>query len=452
MRPRRRWWWLVAGLVWLACSGDGSDSATVSTVDSLDSVDSALGDTSVPVDSVDSAPPDSQPETRLEDTAPVEDTALVEDTAPVEDTFPDASPETAAETETTTGCPGLPPGHQRHVVISYPYTAGGAGSPRWLVRVLEEDGVLGAVTAELELERAFDGVVAFRDDGGLAVSRHDDGTIGVFTVDLDGRVTVIEPHLDPGAYVDQVHIAGDHLLLVDGNWPENGGGVYRASLSCDGAVGPATRLYPAKLALGLALAGDTHVLAATEAVTGDPGTIHLVAPTGGAWTRLDGVDLFADDEDSLASLLVTNDGRFALAGDNQEFAPEIDNRIGVAALDDNEITSVGVITPLLDPVAMVASPFDDAILVVSGYGDAVRVLSYDPERDPPFADQGEPQYVTTPPALPGSAARTGDLVLVVENVAIRRFRFARGGKVVDLGRTAEGSGYDSIPGAIGIQP
>jgi hypothetical protein len=107
-------------------------------------------------------------------------------------------------------------------------------------------------------------------------------------------------------------------------------------------------------------------------------------------------------------------------------------------------------------VAIVTSPYDDAVLVVSGFGDAVHVLSYHPDGEPPFVDDGEPIYVASRPALPGDAVLVGgafpDLVLVAENQAIRRFRFAGGGAVTDLGRTAVGDSFEAIPGALGVQP
>ena len=152
---------------------------------------------------------------------------------------------------------------------------------------------------------------------------------------------------------------------------------------------------------------------------------------------------------------MTQDGRFALVGDNQFFAAA-DNRIGIARVEEAALKSFDLITPILDPVALVASPYNDAVLVVSGYGDAVYVLGYDASGQGSFVDLGEPSYTTGRPLLPGSAALVGgafpDLVLVAENIALRRFRFDGVGGVVDLGKVLERDAYDAIPGALGVQP
>lgn len=468
----------VAALMWAmasisgACS-DGESAPADAAVDAAEVMfpDTAFPDTTVPDTIVpdtivpDTTAPDTTvPDTTVPDTTPADTTTP--DTTPADTTPPDTSPtdtapaDTADTAPTDTGpgptCLTLSPTHRRHVVVARPYAEpDGAQSPRWQVLPLGDDGALGKVASDFTMGRAHSGRVAFRADGALGVSHHDDGTIGVFALDESGRATVIEPSLDPGAYVDEVHVMGDHLLLVDGNWAENGGGIYRAELACDGSVGPAVRLYPTKLAASLHLDGPRHLVAAKEAVTTTHGTLHLVAPSGSAWTRVSGTDLFDGEDDILSALAITHDGRFALVGDNSFFSG-VDNRVGVAALGEGTLTAVDVLTPLLDPMAIVASPHDDAILVVSGYGDAVRVLSYDRDRDPPFIDMGEPDYVTSPPALPADAVLVGgaflDLVLVVENQAIRRFRFDGDGGVTDLGPTAIGDSYDAIPGAIGVQP
>lgn len=471
----------MAALMWVAAStlaacsdGEnapadaGGDTAEVTFPDTA-FPETTPADTTVPVDTTapdTTVPETTAPDTTAPDTTPadttVADTTAADttaaDTTPADTATPDTTPADTTPADTAPGptCLTLSPAHRRHVVLARPYAEpDGAQSPRWQVLPLGDDGTLGKVTDDFTMGRAHSGVVAFRADGALGVSVHDDGTIGVFALDEGGRATVIAPSLDPGAYVDQVLVFDDHLLLVDGKWAESGGGIYRAPLGCDGAVGLATRLYPTKLAAALVLDGDRHLVAAKEAVTTTHGSLHLIAPAGDAWTRVTGADLFDGEDDILSALAITRDGRFALVGDNSFFSG-VDNRVGVAALGEGTITAVDVLTPLLDPMAIVASPYDDAILVVSGYGDAVRVLSYDRDRDPPFIDRGEPDYVTSPPALPADAVLVGgafpDLVLVVENQAVRRFRFDGDGGVTDLGPTAIGDSYDAIPGAIGVQP
>jgi hypothetical protein len=122
------------------------------------------------------------------------------------------------------------------------------------------------------------------------------------------------------------------------------------------------------------------------------------------------------------------------------------------------VTPRQVLTPVEDPLSIVMSPFDDAALVASGFGDALIALDYAPQAAMPFSVRGPLTYVGARPELPGHAVMisTGalrGLVFVAENLGVRRVRFAAGGVVTDLGKTATGaSGFENITGAIGIQP
>jgi hypothetical protein len=44
------------------------------------------------------------------------------------------------------------------------------------------------------------------------------------------------------------------------------------------------------------------------------------------------------------------------------------------------------------------------------------------------------------------------LVLVSENLGVRKVQFAKGGKVTDLGLTTFGGASTDIVGAVGVQP
>jgi len=443
----------------LGCGSDDPPTAPpdATSGDALAPADGHDGDTAVEGDtSVDDADP---PDTRVADTAAPPD-AHPGDAAATDAAIADAAPDAAADTTTSAdatdpGCQTLPPGHARHVVLSRPYTSTAAASDLWEVRPLLGEGALGAPTGTFAMGRARAGNVAFSPDGGLGFAPHDDGTIGVFALDAEGSPTVIAASLAPGAYVRGIVVDGDRLLLVDPNWPANGGGIYAASYDCHGGVAPAALLYATKNAAGVLVRGDDHLVAAREAFDTTPGQLHLLRPEGGGWQRVAGADVFGDDDAILSALAVTSDGRFALVGDNSSFSG-VPNRIGAATLSTSALSPALVVAPIEDPVAIVASPYGDAVLVVTGFADAVRVLSYQPDRVPPFVNEGEPAYIESRPALPESAALVGGdqpgIVLVVENVAVRRLRFEGDGTVTDLGRTAAGSGLAAIPGAIGVQP
>jgi hypothetical protein len=117
-----------------------------------------------------------------------------------------------------------------------------------------------------------------------------------------------------------------------------------------------------------------------------------------------------------------------------------------------------VLSPIEDPLSIITSPFDNTALVVSGFGDAFIKLEYAPSGTTPFTVRGPITYVGARPELPGTAVMIDrgalrGLVLVPENLGIRRLRFASGGTITDLGKTATGaSGFDNITGSLGIQP
>ena len=98
----------------------------------------------------------------------------------------------------------------------------------------------------------------------------------------------------------------------------------------------------------------------------------------------------------------------------------------------------GTIAPFSDPSDIVVSPFGDKILVVEAQGDALVELTYSPGGSPPVTRNGELTYVGPGPALPisGVAITRGSLrglVLVSENVGVRRVRFESDGDVTDIG-------------------
>jgi hypothetical protein len=476
MRSR---WWVVALPLVIGCGGNEGSGARVDAdtgVDALFPDAGDVGDTVVPqpdggegdvgdvgdvvgpsevLDAVDV--PDTSNAGDAGDLDGAADTEVaspdVDAIAEVVDTMPDTVGPTCIE---------LAAAHTRHVVVSRPYSAAGTSSTLWQVYPLQGDATLGASRGTFDMGaagRAFSGKVAFREDGAIGVTVHDRGEVGVFALDGDGKVTVLMAATDLGPYVDEVVVRGDEVYLVDSNWPNNGGGIYRANLGCDGTIGEVEFLYPTKLAAGLRFidgmgaGGVEHLVAAREAVTTDLGHVHRVAYSDGAWRRVGGVDLFGDDEAIMSSLAVTEDGRYALVGDNSAFSG-VPNRVGVAAL--SPMGAKVALSPFDDPFDLVVSPYNDAVLVVLGFANRVNVVRYDADAATPFVNAGSPTYATQFPQLPADAMRVGgdheDVVFVIENTAIRRFRFNGNGTVTDLGRVITGEGYLSIPGALGIQP
>jgi len=313
--------------------------------------------------------------------------------------------------------------------------------------------------------RAVDGRIAFTPDGKVGIVAQDDGSLGVFRVNSStGGVDVVHAGFTGVFWAAGVTMdpSGERAYVLDTNWRENHGGIYSVRIACDGSLRNEGLVAAAKLPyemIFLPWAAGKAVVAAADILGSRAGDdVHLLA--WGTMPRIvDGADAFGDDEAIVASAAVTADGRYLLAGDNSMFSG-IDNRVAVSRILDGAagIEAVQVLTPVEDPFSIVASPFDNAAIVVSGFGDAIIALDYDAGAgDDPFSVRGELDYEGAAPQLPGDAVMVGSgslagRVLVVENLAVRQVQFNADGSVTDLGATRLGTGYDAIPGAIGIQP
>ncbi len=368
---------------------------------------------------------------------------------------PDASP---------TACPRTPgPANKdRKVVISHPYDSGGNQASDWEVFDLSTSGALSATGTTFQMGRAFMGQVRFTPDGEVGLVAQDDGTLGVFTFGGTGGVTVVHAGFSGSFYAADVVMdpAGDGAWVLDAQWRENGGGIYRVSIGCDGTLTDEGLVAASKLPNAFALLPDGSgraVLAAHDVLdSAAEKDVHLL-DWGTSPAVLASIEAFPDDDYIVGSLGVTPDAKYALIGDNQGVF-SVDNRVAVVEIGASALTSVQVLTPLDDPIAILTSPFGDTALVVSGMGDALYVLDYTPSSSTaPFAIRGELTYTGTGPQLPGGAVMIlrGNLqgrVVISENTGIRMVDFEGGGTVTDLGVLDLGSGLEHITGAVGVQP
>ncbi len=350
----------------------------------------------------------------------------------------------------------------RLLVVSLPYGSGAEQASTWAAMTLSADGELTDDGVRFEMGRATFGRVAFTPDGEVGIAVQDDGSLGVFLAGAVGDVTVVHEAFSGDFYASSVTVepSGERAWIVDGNWAENGGGVYEVSIDCeDGSLGPPQLLAESKLAAGLLLdptVMDRAVLVAQEVPGTASGDDAALMAWGAGGQTLAGVDAFGDDEAWVSCTAVTPDGAFALMGDNSMFSG-LPNRVAVVGLDADALHPVQVLEDIEDPMDLVASPFHDAALVVSGYGDAIFQLDLDPLAEPPYTYAGELDYSGARPALPAAAALVDrgslrGLVLVAENQGVRAVRFLGGGEVEDLGMAVEGDGYEAITGAIGVAP
>jgi hypothetical protein len=363
-------------------------------------------------------------------------------------------------------CPRLPgpDDRVRRIVVSHPYDASGSKANAFEVLDLSEEGEISTGGATFSMGRAFFSGIAFTPDGEVGILAQEDGSLGVFRVDGTGGVTVVHAALKGSFYAARVVMdpAGDRAWVLDSQWRENGGGIYAVRIGCDGSLTEEGLVAPAKLAQAMAFVPDGSgrvVVPADDILDSSPGLDTHLLQWGSKPEVLGGASMFPDGEAMVASLAVTGDGKYVLAGDNSEFSG-IPNRVGVASLKEGKLVPVQVLTPILDPVALVASPFGDSVIAVSGYGNSVRVLVLDAgSAAAPIADAGPPEWVGKKPELPGAAVpilrgKLKGMVILSENLGVRRLRFDGNGKVVDLGRTvtAAGEEYPGIVGAIGVQP
>ena len=332
------------------------------------------------------------------------------------------------------GCHATPVERTSHDLwVSFPYNDDASQSDAW--KRFTFDGDL-AETETVEVGRATSGRGAFTPDGEF-----------VFLVDDVGGV-----HGPAGSssspYVSFVTIdrSGETAWMVDPNWADNGGGIYRASVDCDtGAMGEPELVWTSKNAAAVVLRPGTISQAAIIARELDsvPGGVHLVdLATAEVLTS---IDAFGDDEAIVSDAAWDFEGERLLVSDNSEFSGVATR---VAVVDEEGPLSV---VDVPDPVSLVTAPFaDSSALAVSGYGDAV----YELVRTADSYTLGEE---VASPALPGSGVviERGPLVgtvLVVENTGLWQLEFVEGGGVTDRGRLVGWSGLAGIPGAVALQP
>jgi hypothetical protein len=361
--------------------------------------------------------------------------------------------------------PWAPESRLRYGVVSFPYAANRDPARTYRVFTVDTSGALALTGTTFEMGRSTIGKIAFSADGELGFVAQEDGTLGVFRVSATGEVEVLYAGYRGSFYAEQVFFppaGGKYLYVIDPNTRANGGGVYWLEINCDDSINELGALIPVSGPSEPVYDTAGKLLVATRDV-GLPAPagqdVHLLDVAGGV-TRLDGVDAFGDDDAMVSGVAMTAEHRYALFGDSQQIA-NTPNRIAVVESLPlaSSLAATQVITPVEDPLSIVMSPHNDVALVVSGFGDAFLALDYDASSSTaPFSLRGPITYTGARPELPGPAVMIErgalrGMVLVPENLGIRRLRFAPDRVITDLGKTATGaSGFENITGALGIQP
>lgn len=318
------------------------------------------------------------------------------------------------------GCRATPlaDGAPRLVAISHPYTDSGAQSDAWELLTLEDDA-LSSAGITFEMGRGGGGPVVWAPDGSLGVAVQDDGTLGVFT----SAGEVVETGWSADTYADDVVFdpSGETLWLIDGNWVENGGGVYEIAVDCDtGALSLVGLIVESKL--GSHLLGDV-LIADASAQT-------LDLETGALGTA---VPLFGYDDPIVGGAARRGDTLYI--GDNSLFASD-DNRVVVLSADGP--LTVTAELEIEDPYAIAA--VSEGAIVASGFGDAIVAMG---------PDGALLDSVSSP--LPGAISLGPDeLALIAEVDGLRALRL-QDGALVDVSYFAT-TGVADMIGSVGVQP
>jgi hypothetical protein len=332
----------------------------------------------------------------------------------------------------------------RKVLISLPYSASGGRADVWALLELDREGRLRDPGTRLSAGRASGGNVAFTPDGSLAFAASERGALVVIDV-AAGRV--VESAWDGGFSATSVTVdpSGSVVWVVDGNWPEHGGGLWRVDIDCaTGSPLGAERVLEAKNPAELVWIDDTRAALVGREIPGTPSGADLAWLTMGARPSVTGgVDAFGD-EDAIVSDAVLA-GSTLLLGDNGAFSG-IPNRVARVGLDG----SVRDPVELEDPMGMAGFPDGSArALVASGFGDALYVFD---------ASSGRATTLSTSPRvqLPGPAAQVtrgalAGLTLVSEVGGLRSVQLSASG-ATDRGVFSLGSGTEHMVGAIGVAP
>jgi len=349
----------------------------------------------------------------------------------------------------------LPEDAVRKLVLSHPYgTPAGEYVGDYAVYSFDpSDASIAGPDERFAMLPGMGGVIAFTPDGQIGAVAQRDGTVGVFRFEADGSVTVVHESYGDGVfYTEEVLMdpSGSALWVVDGNWVENGGGIYRVDLACDGTLSSPRRVFTAKQPSGMSLsrAHPGQGFVSARALGDEPVGTNAFLLDLAQEQVLASVAAFPDDESFLSHAALSDDGLVGVVGDNNEFT-STPNRVARLAAGDGTLVSEGSID-VYDPTWFVPSPFDDGFLVASSYDDALVWL----RRTSSGLEAGG--KVASAP-LPGGGVRLTrgvgrGAVLFAELTGVHVIKLSGGGQVTDGGAWSAGSGYSAMVGAIGLQP
>ena len=348
------------------------------------------------------------------------------------------------------GCRADPgdPNKVRALLLSFPYDEAGNQTDQWSSWSLGTDGTLRTSQSRFSMGRATAGQVVYTPDGSIALAPQADGTIGVYA-----EGTVVEAALGD-IYAEHIVMdpSGEKAWAIDGNWPDNGGGIYPLTIACDRpTVNIGARWIAAKLPAAMLPVDENWLIVGREVAGSGRDADVVLVDTNGNW--LAEADAFGDNEAFVSAAVLSRDGRYLLIGDISEFSG-VPTRVAVVEVGPSSLTPVQILD-VEDPVGLFVSPDDDRVVVLSGYGDALFVLERTDNDAAPYKDTGEPAYRGGRPQLPGAGAliergTLKGLLMLTEVEGVRQVQIQGG--VEDWGLVQSGGGWQDIPGAIGVVP
>lgn len=343
----------------------------------------------------------------------------------------------------------------RALVVSKPYDANSQPANGYDVLAVATDGKITNTGTSFAMATAVSGEITFTPDGKVGLLAQKDGSVGVFT--LDGLTpTVVHAKFTGDFYADSVTVdpTGQFAFIVDGNFRNNGGGLYKSRIGCDGTLSTPERVVESKLAKWMFYDSPTTALVvardvANSAAGADAHRIDVAAPA----TVLGGVDAFGHDEASVGGGYWSAERNTLWIGDTSQFSG-IANKVAIVSTVGG-LSNVGSV--VIDDVAAIrVSPFADLGVVASGFGDAIFVVDRGGTAGA-YQVAGKVAYMGAAPQLPSGMAmiERGALkghVFVAEVSGVRHLVFGSAGGVTDVGSFGFPSGTDGIVGAIGIAP
>ena len=280
--------------------------------------------------------------------------------------------------------------------------------------------------------RAISGQVQISQDGSWGAVAQEDGTLGIFRFQ-NGEVSVLESGFTVDVGGESIYASNlwldsqkGELWITDPNWPDNGGGLFRATLDCvSGDITSVEKVFSSKNGYAVHPFGDNLIYLARE-MNDQPYQLSVLDDTGSILAQ---GNAFDDDESIFSAL--ASDGRNILVADNNEFS-SIPTRVSHVVWDGEILASIHTVE-IEDPVGIAI--VDDWAFIASGYGNAVWQYQ--------LSTKNLSSVMDIP--LPSSIMRHGNAVYVAGNVQIYKMESSSDGASL----TEEVLGLSGVGGIIG---